>query len=48
MNKSRKNIPELRHKYKRHNMCVVECQKEKKGTEAIFEKIMTEFPPVNV
>lgn len=26
-------------------MCVVECQKEKKRTEAIFEKIMTEnFP----
>lgn len=26
-------------------MCVVECQKEKKVTEAIFEKIMTEnFP----
>lgn len=45
MNKAGQNIPELWDKYKRHNVCVVECQKEKKGTEEIFEKIMTEnFP----
>ena len=45
MNKSRTEHSRTVDKYKRHNVCVVECQKEKKGTEEIFEKIMTEnFP----